>query len=285
MKIAISGSNGYIGKNLIDEFRKSNHEIIRIERSKLYDIEHLSGIISGASVVINLAGSSILRRWTEAAKIEISRSRIDTTRNIVKAINGLPDETRPAVFISASAVGIYATDSLHTEESTALAYDFIGEVVKTWEKTSLQLNPSVRRVVFRLGLVLGKESKTVRKLLPSIKIGLGGKIGTGKQPFPFIHIEDVVRAVIWSIENGNTQGTYNLVAPENIDNNTFIKTLAKALKRPAIFTVPALVLKLVLGQASSILLDSPQVVPERLQKERFKFSFPDINSCVAEIIK
>lgn len=285
MKIAISGSNGYIGKNLILELKKTDHEIIRIERSKLYDIEQLSGIISGTSVVINLAGSSILRRWTEAAKIEISRSRIDTTRNIVKAINSLPDEQRPAVFISASAVGIYAPNNIHTEESTSLSYDFLGEVVKTWERTSQQLTPAVRRVVFRIGVVLGKESKTIQKLLPITKIGLGGKIGNGKQPFPFVHINDAVKAIIWSIENINAKGIYNLTAPENINNDTFTKTLAKALKRPAFFTIPAFALTVIFGQASVLLLESPQVVPERLLNEGFEFSFPDINSCIAEIAK
>jgi len=216
MKIAISGSNGYIAKNLIHELEKVHHEIIRIPRSKLYDFDQLSKLLSGTSVVINLAGSPILVRWTKANKNEIVRSRIDTTQNIVKAINRLAEAKRPSLFISASAVGIYSEGKLHTEESNSFASDFVGEVVKGWENASVELTPSVRKVIFRICLILGKEAKTIQKLIPVIKLGLGGKIGNGKQPFPFIHINDAIRAILWSIENEKVQGTYNLVAPENI---------------------------------------------------------------------
>jgi len=285
MKIAISGSNGYIAKNLIHELEKVHHEIIRIPRSKLYDFDQLSKLLSGTSVVINLAGSPILVRWTKANKNEIVRSRIDTTQNIVKAINRLAEAKRPSLFISASAVGIYSEGKLHTEESNSFASDFVGEVVKGWENASAELTPSVRKVIFRICLILGKEAKTIQKLIPVIKLGLGGKIGNGKQPFPFIHINDAIRAILWSIENEKVQGTYNLVAPENIDNKTFTQTLGKFLNRPVLFTVPAFILKIILGEASTLLLQSPQVVPERLLNEGFEFSFPDINSCIAEIIQ
>ena len=116
-------------------------------------------------------------------------------------------------------------------------------------------------------------------------MGLGGMIGSGRQPFPFIHISDAIRAILWSIENEKAQGTYNLVAPENIDNKTFTQTLGKFLNKPVLFTVPAFILKIILGEASALLLQSPQVVPERLLHEGFEFSFPDINSCIADIIQ
>lgn len=115
-------------------------------------------------------------------------------------------------------------------------------------------------------------------------MGLGGKIGSGKQSFPFVHISDATKAIIWGIENEKAQGIYNLVAPENINNKTFIETLAKFLKRPTFLTVPEFILKFIFGEASSLLLQSPQVFPERLLKEGFEFSFPDINSSIAEII-
>jgi hypothetical protein len=158
-------------------------------------------------------------------------------------------------------------------------------VVKKWENASEDLNPEVRKVIFRIGLILGKGAKTIQKLVPVIKLGLGGKIGTGKQPFPFIHIHDVAKSMTWSIENQQAHGIYNLVAPENIDNKTFTKTLAKSLKRPVIFTVPEFFLKAALGEASALLLNSPQVFPERLLKEGFRFAFPDIDSTIGEIIQ
>jgi len=285
MKIAVSGSNGYIAKNLIPELESSNHVVLRIERSELGNVDQLTKKLSDIDVVISLAGSPILKRWTVANKNEIIRSRIDSTQNIVQAINRLSTEHRPGLFISASAVGIYSPNKVHTEESTSFSNDFVAEVVKNWENASNELNPIVRKVIFRIGLILGKEAKTIQSLVPIIKLGLGGKIGSGKQPFPFIHIGDAIRAIIWSIENSTAKGIYNLVAPENIDNSTFTKTLAESFSRPAIFTVPEFVLKIALGEASTLLLQSPQVYPERLLNEGFKFTFPDIKLCLEEIIR
>lgn len=284
MKIAISGSYGYIAQNLIPELETANHVVIRIPRSELGDIDQLTKTLLGSDAVISLAGTPIMKRWTETNKNEILRSRIDSTQNIVHAINRLPMELRPGLFISASAIGIYSPNKVHAEESTSFSTDFVAEVVKSWENASEDLNPDVRKVIFRIGLILGKEAKTIQSLVPVIKLGLGGKIGNGKQPFPFIHIGDAIRAIRWSIENKNAQGIYNLVAPENIDNKTFTKTLAESFSRPAIFTVPGFVLKIALGEASTLLLQSPQVYPERLLNEGFKFSFPDINSTIKEII-
>lgn len=284
MKIAISGSSGYIAQNLIPELEAAGHVFTLIQRSELGDVDQLTKKLSDTDVVISLAGAPILQRWTRKNKNEIIRSRIDSTQNIVHAINRLPLEHRPSLFISASAIGIYSPNKVHTEESTSFSNDFVAEVVKSWENASEDLNPDVRRVIFRIGLILGKEAKTIQSLVPIIKLGLGGKIGSGKQPFPFIHISDAVCAILWSIENKNALGIYNLVAPENIDNETFTRTLAESLNRPAIFSVPEFVLKIALGEASALLLQNPQVYPERLLNEGFKFNFPDIHSTIKEII-
>ena len=164
------------------------------------------------------------------------------------------------------------------------ARDFVGSVVDDWEKASENLSPDIRKVIFRIGIVIGKESKTIQSLLPVFKIGLGGKVASGKQPFPFIHINDVTKAIQWAIENSSAKGIYNLVAPENIDNKTFTYALAKTLHRPSVFTVPSFVLKIALGEASSLLLDSPQAYPEHLLDEGFCFSFPNINSALEQIV-
>ncbi len=283
MKIAISGSNGYIAQNLIPELESVNHVVTRIQRSELGNVDQLTKKLTGIDVVISLAGAPILTRWTEANKNEILRSRIDSTHNIVHAINRIPTEFRPGLFISASAIGIYSPDKAHTEESTSFSNDFVAEVVKKWENASDDLIPDVRKVIFRIGLILGKEAKTIQSLVPIIKLGLGGKIGSGKQPFPFIHISDAIRAIRWSIENKNVRGIYNLVAPENIDNKIFTRTLAEFLNRSAIFTVPEFILKIALGKASTLLLQSSQVTPERLLNESFTFNFPDIHSTIKEI--
>jgi len=285
MRIAISGSNGYIASNLIPILEAENHTVIRIKRDELSDIEKLAPILTSTSVVINLAGAPILQRWTPENKNTILKSRVESTENITKVINQLPAGQRPKLFISASAIGIYAPDLVHTESSRLFAKDFVSEVVNRWEKASEDLNPDVRRVVFRIGLILGREAKTIKSLLPLFKLGLGGKIAGGKQPFPFIHIDDVVKAILWTIQNQHTQGIYNLAAPENIDNSTFTKTLPNLLKRPAIFTVPRFALKIALGEASSLLLNNPQVYPERLLNEGFQFAYPDIKSCMEQIVR
>ncbi len=283
MKIAISGANGYIAKNLIEKLEMSGHQIVPIGRDKLYNIEELSIILLDAEVVINLAGAPILQRWTEKSKNEIIKSRINATQNIVAAINGLPENKKPHTFISASAIGIYSINKVHSESSTSFANNFIGEVVINWENASTQLSPKVRRVVFRIGLVLGKDAQTIQKLLPIFKLGIGGKIGSGKQPFPFIHISDLANAFLWAIQNEKAQGIYNLSAPENIDNKTFTRILAHSVKRPAVFTVPEFSLKMIYGEAASLLIQSPQVTPQRLLDEGFVFLFPEIKSCLAEI--
>lgn len=285
MKIVVSGSNGYIAKNLIRELEAADRRIVSIKRSSLYNITQLSAILSEAEVVINLAGAPIFQRWTKSNKKEIYKSRVETTQNIVKAINGLPDNKKPHTFISASAIGIYAPGMAHTEKSTSFSNDFVGEVVQSWENASAELSPKVRRVIFRIGLILGKEAKTIQNLIPVFKLGIGGKIGSGRQPFPFVHIYDVVNAIVWGIEHEQAQGIYNLVAPENIDNKTFTRILANSFSRPAFFTVPEFILKFVLGESASLLLQSPQVKPERLINDGFVFLFPEIESCLAEVVK
>ncbi|MBV5314265.1 MAG: TIGR01777 family oxidoreductase [Prolixibacteraceae bacterium] len=284
MKIAISGANGYIAKNLIVKLKSAGHEIFNISRTTLYNKQLLLEELVDIDVVIHLAGAPILQKWTEKNKIEILRSRTESTDNIVQVINELPLEKRPHSFISASAVGIYTSNSHHTEYSTNFADDFVGQVVKSWEKSSDQLNKSVRKVIFRIGVVLGKESQTIQNLLPVFKFGLGGKIGSGQQPFPFVHIDDVTSAIFWAIHNSEVHGIYNLVNPENITNLQLTSELSKILHRPNLFTVPEFALKLIYGEAASLLLQAPFVFPERLLKYGFRFKYPDLKSSLAEII-
>ncbi len=284
MKIALSGTTGYIGGNLIHELKKSNHEIITINRSALSDISVLTELLSEADAVIHLAGSPILCRWTEENKQAILKSRTQSTRNIILAIKHLSPKTRPHTFISASAIGIYSPGESHTEESTSFSNDFVGEVVKQWEKSSAELSSSVRKVIFRIGLVLGKEAKTMKQLVPLFKLGLGGKIGSGRQSFPFVHINDVTSAFLRATQDQEINGIYNLVAPQSITNEQFTDALSKVVNRPAFFTVPEFALKLIYGKASSLLLQSPAVYPERLLKSGFQFKYPDIQSGLSEII-
>lgn len=284
MRIAISGANGYLARNLTQTLNNAHYELVKIPRAVIYEPTALTKMLSGTNVIINLSGAPILCRWNKASKAEILRSRTETTRNITEAINQLPLDQRPKTFISASAIGIYSPGESHTEESTSFSDEFVGEVVKAWEKSSGNLSDSVRKVIFRIAVVLGKDSQTMKNMLPVFKLGLGGKIGNGKQPFPFIHIDDLTNAVLWAIQNASANGIYNLVAPESITNEKFTRELSKKLNRPAIFTVPEWALKMVYGDAASLLTQSPDVYPERLLKSGFRFNYPDIKSCLAEIV-
>ncbi len=285
MKIAISGANGYIASNLIKRLDSPDNELIKISRKDLYDVNTLFRLLAGADVVVHLAGAPIFQKWTSVTKSEIVKSRTETTQALVKTINNLPLEKKPRVFVSASAVGIYEPGLQHNESSIRYADDFTGNVARQWEQSSEDLPRSVRRIIFRIGVVLGKESKTILNLLPLFKLGLGGKIGSGKQSFPFVHIDDVTNAIFWAIQNAEVHGIYNLVAPQSITNVQFTKSISKMIHRPAFFAVPAKVLELLYCEASSILLKTPIVIPERLQSYGFRFKYPDIESCLNEIMK
>jgi uncharacterized protein (TIGR01777 family) len=286
MKIKITGISGYLGISISDELKKQGHEVTGIERKLIYGSPAiLSKEIENTDVIINLAGAPVFQRWTKRNKKLIYESRIRTTGNLVQAINALQEENQPKKFISASAIGIYKPGFNHDEKSSNFDDGFIGTVAKDWEDASNELSSNVKKTIFRIGLVLGKNAKTITNLLLPIKLGLGATLGNGKQPFPFIHEKDVIRAFVWAVNNLTKSGTFNLVSPESITNKDFTKALAKALNRPAIFSIPGFVLKMFLGEAAVLLTQSPEVEPMNLLEEGFRFNYPDINLALTEILK
>jgi len=269
-----------------NELKKQGHEVSGIERKLIYgSTVILSKELEGSDVIINLAGAPILQRWTKRKKTLIYESRVRTTRNLVQAINALPKEKQPKKFINASAIGIYKSGYIHDENSVNYNSGFDGIVVKDWENASSELVPTIRKNIFRIGLVIGKEAKTITNLLLPFKLGLGATLGNGKQPFPFVHEKDVFRAFVWAVEDLDKNGIFNLVAPESISNKEFTKALAKILNRPAFFSIPGFILKMILGDAAALLTDSPEVKPKKLLDSGFGFNYPDINSALTEILK
>jgi len=287
MKIAISGSTGFIGKQLSDYLLRSGNELIAISRHDFSDgSNQLAKLINSVDVVINLAGAPVLTRWNEKNKRLILSSRVDTTRLLVEAVRMNVPEHRPKVFINASAIGIYENSLTHDEYSTALGSDFLAEVCKAWEAESEPLKEmNLRLCTIRLGIVLGTTGGSMQKMLPLFKAGLGGKIGSGNQPFSFIHISDLCRAVGHLITSEKSSGIYNMVGPEPITNSLFTSALSDQLHRPAFFTVPEFALKLIYGEASEILTKGARVKPVRLLKEGFRFEFPDISSALENLVK
>jgi uncharacterized protein (TIGR01777 family) len=286
LKIKITGASGYLGIGISEELKKLGYEVSGIERKLIYGSSAiLSKEIEGSDVIINLAGAPILQRWTNRKKRLIYESRVRTTRNLIKAINALPKEKQPKKLISASAIGIYKSGFKHDENSSNFDDGFVGTVAKDWENATSELSSNVQKNIFRIGLVLGKNAKTITNLLLPFKLGLGATIGNGKQPFPFVHEKDVIGAFLWAIEKLDKGGIYNLVAPERISNRVFTKALSKKLNRPAIFSIPGFVLKIALGEASVLLTQSPEVEPINLMEAGFVFNYPSIESALKEILQ
>ena len=287
MKIAISGSTGFIGKQLTEFLLLRGYEIITISRKDFSGTDNqLAKIINSADVIINLAGSSVLCRWNTRNREQILSSRIKTTRMLMDAIRINASDHRPGVFINASAIGIYKESEIHDETSKVFNDDFLAYVCKAWEAETIPLNElEIRNCIIRIGIVLGTTGGTFAKMLPLFKAGLGGKLASGKQPFSFIHINDYCRAIVHIIEKGQSSGIYNLVSPQPTTNEIFTKELACRLNRPALFVVPEIALKIVYGEAAKLITHGATVLPTRLINESFEFGFPDISSAIKELVK
>ncbi|MEI6275810.1 MAG: TIGR01777 family oxidoreductase [Prolixibacteraceae bacterium] len=286
MKIVITGGTGFIGRHLSAYLNSPEDELVLIQRSDLKQgTDRISKIIKSSDVLINLAGSPVIKRWTAANKKNILESRLETTNLLVRSMQVLPASERPKVFISASAIGIYDSFKIHSEASADFDHHFLSSVCQQWEKCLQPLSAMDTRVcIVRIGIVLGREGGMLKQLLPIFKVGLGGKIGSGTQGFSFIHYHDLCRAIEYLIENSACEGIFNLTAPKFSSNAIFTKVLAKACHRPAIFTVPEFALKLVYGQAAVSLIQGQSVYPQHLLDCGFKFQYPDTTSAIEAIL-
>jgi len=285
MIIAISGSSGFIGNFLLKKFDAFATEVIALKRDE--NDETWKSALSRADVIINLAGSPVFARWNSKNRLRILESRVLTTRRIVSLLNDLPEEIEPKLLISASATGIYPDDKFtqYNEFSTEKGSGFLAEVVSKWEAEADNLvNPSVRLVIARLGVVIGKNGGSLSKMIPVFRLGLGGVIGSGKQMTCFIHIEDIFNAFLFFIKNKNTSGLYNLVSPYPITSREFSKTLARVLHRPLLFRIPGFVLKVLYGQASCIMLNGANIYPHKLLDQGFKFTYPEMKEALHEVV-
>ena len=284
MKIAISGSTGFVGSLLCSEFTQRGWTIIPILRSDFArDEESFAEKISGCEIIINLAGASINKRWTKDYKKIIQISRVATTSKIVNAISSL--EQKPKLFISVSAVGIYDDNGIWTETKYSYNSDFLAEVCKAWESKALKAERYCRTAVLRFGVVLHRNEGALKKLLLPFRLGLGGRIGKGIQGFSWIHSEDLVRAILFVINNVEIKNICNVVAPRYTDNSGFTKTLSAVLKRPAFMSVPAFLLRMLYGERASVMISGQKVRPEKLIRNGFVFKFPELKDALKNIFK
>jgi uncharacterized protein len=282
MKIALTGSNGLIGRRLQKEFASRGWEVIAISRQDQYEGgERLIAKLYGTDAVIHLSGAPIIHRWTAKYKAEMISSRVKTTENLARAIAAM--QYPPKVFISTSAVGIYSDQGIYTESNGVFANDFLGVLCQQWETATQAANQKTRVLIFRLGIVLDKNGGALKKMILPFKFGLGGPIGSVKQMVSWIHIDDLAAAFLFAFEH-EISGPFNLSAPEAISNSEFSKALAKALHGSSWLNVPIFALKLLYGEGASVLTGGQIAVPERLLKTGFVFQFPNITNALNDLL-
>jgi uncharacterized protein (TIGR01777 family) len=293
-RILISGASGLIGSALVPSLESHGYEVtllVRRQPTKSNEIpwDPMRSIppdlVSSYDAVIHLSGESITGRWTAARKARIRDSRVISTRNLSEAL--AKATTPPKTFLCASATGYYGSrgDEVLTEDST-LGTGFLPEVCQEWESaTEPAASAGIRTVNLRTGLVLSKNGGPLKEMLLPFRLGLGGKIGSGRQWWSWIHIEDFVAAVLHILQNESVKGPVNMISPNPVTNAEFTKTLAKALSRPAIFAVPAFAARLALGElADEALLASARVEPKALLDSGFGFRFPQLGSALENLL-
>lgn len=281
MKVVIVGCSGFLGSELRQYFTDLGHEVEALSIRENSEIIKISKVIEGSELLINLAGLSIFGRWTETYKEALYTSRINTTKKLIQALEKC--EIKPAHYISTSAVGIYPNDIACDETQKELSYSYLAHICRDWEEEALKAKKlGIKTTVFRLGVILGAEGGMMKKLWSPFKLGLGGRLGSGEQPFSWIHIEDLKRAYLYVLEGEG--GVYNLCAPTPTTNLEFTKTLGELLHRPTLFPVPAFVLKLLFKEGSEFMLEGQNVRPRRLMKEGFKFHYSTIKEALKSFL-
>jgi uncharacterized protein len=277
MKVAITGGSGFIGRAVAERLRASGHSVSAVSLRATPNPDDFAG----CQAVVHLAGEPVAQRWTTAARERILNSRIQGTRALVAALRHEP----PVVLVSASAIGFYGSrgDHILTEDSPP-APDFLGLVALGWEQEAVAAEEfGVRVVRPRIGVVLGRGGGALAKMTLPFRLGVGGRLGSGKQWMSWIHLDDLVSLIEFAIADTAFSGPMNAVAPNPVTNADFTRELAAALHRPAIFPVPEFALKLLFGDMSQMLLGSQRVIPEAALRAGFRFRFTEAGEALRQI--
>lgn len=277
MNIGIVGGRGYVGSVFKSLAVRNGHASILYSRSGGTGFRHIpsSGLLdlSGIDAVVNLAGEPILGLWTKVKRLAILQSRVDTTRRIVEAMA----KGGPRILINASAIGFYGdTGEQAVDESSAKGSGFLSDVCQAWEEEAKVAEAyGVRVVRLRIGFVTGPGG-AMKMIRPVFRMGLGGRLGNGRQWMSCIHVDDVAGMILEAVENDHWQGAVNAVNPDPVRNSEFTRALAAAVHRPALFPVPAFALRFLLGDLSHVMLDSVRVRPAAALREGYRFRHPTL---------
>jgi uncharacterized protein (TIGR01777 family) len=298
MNVMITGGLGFVGTQLSIRLLTGGHQVTVVDHSpqpRPYtpaEVHYVAADttmpgawqeeVAAQDAVINLAGASIFSKWTAETKRLMYDSRILTTRNVVDA---MPAQ-KGALLCSTSAVGYYGFrgDEELTEEDRS-GNDFLARLAADWEREALKAVDNGNRVaITRFGLVLGKSGGVLGQMIPLFKKFIGGPLGSGRQWFSWIHMEDLLSAFLFVFNNQDIHGTVNFCAPNPVRNRDLAKALGEVLHRPSFFRTPACVLRLVLGEFGSVILQGQRVVPSRLLRYGFVFQYPEIRGALKDVI-
>jgi uncharacterized protein (TIGR01777 family) len=298
MKIFITGGSGFVGTNLSVYLLKNGHRIIAVGTSSAHKLirhdnfHYISAdttikgdwqdAIKDVDAVINLAGKNLFKRWSDSYKNQIYNSRILTTRNLVEAIADQKD----IIFCSTSAVGYYGDrpDEILKEEALP-GNDFAAKVCMAWEKEAFRAeSKGVRVAAMRFGVVLGKDGGALAKMVPAFKFFAGGPLGSGLQWFPWIHMDDLIAAIMFILETPDLKGPVNFCSPNPVRNREFASALGQVLNRPSVLKTPSFMIRLIMGEMGKSLMSSQRAIPDKLLKQGFKFQYPDIKNALCNLV-
>ena len=293
MHFGITGASGFLGQEIVELARLQGHWVIGFSRKQHAQIPgcHESRAfgpqmdLSDIQAVVHLAGEPILGLWTKEKRERILRSRVEGTRWVVEAIKRAA--SKPEILVSASGVGIYGNrgEEILTESSSPGTSDFLAQVATAWELEGRKVEVAgTRYVALRIAMVLGRNGGAMPLIGAVFRMGLGGNLGDGKQWMPWIHVADIAGLVLHAIEHNELRGPLNAAGQAPIRNEEFTKAMGEVLKRPAFFAVPALVLRTLAREESTLVLNSQRVVPEAALKMGYAFKYPDIRSALKNLL-
>jgi uncharacterized protein (TIGR01777 family) len=303
MRVALTGATGTIGRALAQALAANGDEVIALSRDQHRaratlgegvevhtwpDPAHTpppEAALAGADAVVHLLGEPVAQRWTARAKREIRESRVLSTRSLVAALTALPDGRRPRTLVSQSAIGYYGPrDDEPVDEQAPPGQDFLAAIVAEWEREALEAAPSMRVVLTRTGVVLSPKGGALAKMLPPFRLGVGGPVAGGRQFVPWIHLDDVVGALRFCVEQPDANGPLNLTAPEPVSNRELSRALGRALHRPAVVPVPRLAVRLLYGDMAEIVTTGQRAIPAALQRLGYEFRHPELDAALRDVL-
>jgi uncharacterized protein (TIGR01777 family) len=302
MRVLITGATGTIGLAVADALRARGDQVIALSRDPERGQRVLGAgaevhawanptrepppaqALSGADAVIHLLGEPIAQRWSDEAKQRIRDSRVEGTKQLVQALNALPETERPKALVSQSAVGYYGPrGDAPLDEHSSAGHDYLAEVVIAWEHEAAAA-AGIRVAYTRTGVVLSPSGGALTKMLPFFRLGVGGPVAGGKQYVPWIHLDDVVGGLLWCADDQGATGPVNLTAPNPVTNAELSRALGQVLGRPAVLPVPGFAVKLLYGEMAEIVISGQRALPARLSELGYQFRHTEVQAALADVL-